>query len=170
MAILYRGVCNIYEALNILKNHTAGGQTNFDVGDSGIELLEGADVSQGQTRFDQLDAKACICSQRGTCGERYPRIVNIKQLRPLIEYTYDKSVAIGFGLLGVITISIDDIFIEPSPAGREMGAFCVSNANLHGFRFELSRKSLECELVSIFLTQLKKIGILLENGVYIWQE
>lgn len=143
---LYRGVCNIYEVDQILTNGTIGGQTTFEdtINPSGkkVELKTEESNKRGETKFSSLIESSVGVYKRyqgGTGGENLPRIVNITSLRPLIEYTTDQSVATRFGLLGVITVIVDTIFLEPvKPLGPEYGVFCVSNGILDKVSFQFN--------------------------------
>lgn len=175
MLRLYRGVCNIYEAIQILLNHTIGGQTCFDPGETKIKLLDGASPEQGKTRFIDLDPEtvdAYIKEQSGSAGEGMPHIFCSTQLKPIIEYSSARCVAEGFGQLGTLEVNVNEEFVRKSKIGPEMSVFCVSNANVHRIYFCLSSLVLKNKLQKKqFVEIFKENGIILENGEYLnWNE
>lgn len=175
MVRLYRGVCNTFETLQILQNHTAGGQTDFEPAGTGILLQSSANRARGQTLFRDLNmttADHYMKCQREAYSERVPKIVNIPPLRPLIEYTYSYRIANSFGLLGLLIIIIDEKFIEPGIPSSEGGVFCISNADIQEVTFVLSKCNNYGENRSMrnyFVNILRDFGMTLNSdGAYTW--
>ena len=175
--VLYRGVSNIFEAERILVNHTAGGQTTFDAGRTGVKLKDPSRTAPGQTLFANLDpasVRSYIREQRGTEGERLPIIVEKADSRPLVEYTTDHTVAKRFGLLGMISIRVDDSYAEPRiSSSPESGVFCLANAPVQALHFQLcpsKRPEAEEKLKALFMESLRKQGIGLTGGAEKWGE
>ena len=114
---LYRGISNVRQMINILNNWTAGGWRPSTINSfTDIKTKQIVDIMNNQV---------------GTTAERYPRIVciddSILTERSVIEYTIYPNIANQFGLLGVITIEIEDRFVD-TVFSKEGGVFCVSSA------------------------------------------
>ena len=170
---LYRGVCNICEAKQIILNQTAGGLAAFPQA-GGIRVCDRAqDVNF--PKFGELvpeDATAYMRNQR-THGEGRPGIVNNTNLRPLIEYTTNENVASNFGVLGYFEIHVDSCYLEPNAGGgNERSIFCVSSACVEFLQFTPNRLSRtlsgqDLENLNLFINFLREKNI--ERLPYVWK-
>ena len=116
---LYRGISNVIQMIDILDNRTAGG------------CPKNPTRTMALLRTFNPDINNVMVKQVGTDGEGFPRIVcddsKKTQNDSVIEYTLCKTIAEGHGLLGVITIEIDKLFVDDN-VSSEKGIFCVSSA------------------------------------------
>ena len=120
--VLFRGISNVCQLVNILNRQTAGGWEQEKI--SFKELLE-----------RNPEIKQYMSHQTGSGGEGYPRIVCIDDTmqdnRCVIEYTDNWRVAARFsvGGIGFIGIKIEDKYVEDREiVGSEHGIYCVSSA------------------------------------------
>ena len=127
---LYRGISNVTQLENILKNQTAGGWKKND-------SLVWQDFN------GELDSY--VKCQKGTDGEVLPCIVEIDdtddQKRCIVEYTFSAKKAKQFGKVGVICIEIENKYAEtPNKNDVEFGIFCLSTAPVDIVHFEFCEK------------------------------
>lgn len=119
MMRLYRGISNVRQMINILNNWTAGGREastlhSFDEFISSDSAIEKLIVKQVGPDAEKVWGIVCIDD-------------SILTERSVIEYTECPDIAKRFGLLGVVSIEIEDRFVDKK-ISSEGGRFCLSSA------------------------------------------
>lgn len=131
---IFRGISNIAQLENILKNKTAGGWG----------------VKKDSTWENSKSTLDLIKIQKGTDAERISKVVDIDDTqiheRQIVEYTFDSNVAKGFGLVGVICVNIDSKYSEEiDTKDTEKSIFCLSTAPVEIVSFKFNENFAEHE-------------------------
>ena len=130
---LYRGISNVRQMINILNNWTAGGWKE-DIGRTFNQVI-----------YEIPNLEEIMVNQVGTGGEIFPKIVCYDDSptieRSVIEYTMNRELAYGHGLVGLVTINIHPCYVYNNIT-TEKGVFCVSSAPVEIVNVILKRRDI----------------------------